>query len=565
MAKKSKHSKISKVHEKFKQRRTESIKNHRKSASSTNPDRKSPHGSDGFYRSKATIKRLNMYRDKPDIEKMHERPTGPARIDPDRKYFGNVRTLDQKQLERMRVELAQQTKDPFKILIKQKQLPISLISEETKENKMNILEVETFEDTFGPKSKRKRPKLDNYVPINMLAKVEEKLEGYKMDKDRDLHKNDIVDSKDIAPSGLLKAGQSKRIWDELYKVLDSSDVICCILDARDPMGTRCMHVEQHLRKNAPHKHVILILNKCDLIPTWLTSKWMKYLSKEYPTLAYHASVTNPFGKGALIQLLKQFDNFHRDAKNISVGFIGYPNVGKSSVINSLKGQHSCKAAPVPGETKVWQYVTLTKRIYLIDCPGVVYSGDDQEEQELVLKGVVRAERLEDTTYYIPFLLQKAKKSDLEKIYSVTDWDNAEEFLEKFAIKNGKLLKGGEPDTQTAGRMILMDWQRGRIPYYTMPPGMKDEKPERMEKEENGAMEEEKQEVNAEMQEENGEGTIQTDKAAAGSRGNSAKRGRRGQSEGENGRSKSEDKKPKRKKQTLKDLNSIRLQKVKLGV
>lgn len=76
---------------------------------------------------------------------MHERPTKPARIDPDRKYFGNVRTLDQKQLERMRVELAQQTKDPFKILIKQKQLPISLISEETKENRMNLLEVEAFE------------------------------------------------------------------------------------------------------------------------------------------------------------------------------------------------------------------------------------------------------------------------------------------------------------------------------------------------------------------------------------------------------------------------------------
>ena len=74
----------------------------------------------------------------------------------------------------------------------------------------------------------------------------------------------------------MEAGQSKRIWDELYKVLDSSDVVCEILDARDPLGTRCYHVEAHLRKNAPHKHVILVLNKCDLIPTWLTVTYKHY-------------------------------------------------------------------------------------------------------------------------------------------------------------------------------------------------------------------------------------------------------------------------------------------------
>jgi len=55
-----------------------------------------------------------------------------------------------------------------------------------------------------------------------------------------------------------------------------------------------------------------------------------------------------------------------------VGFIGFPNVGKSSVINSLKKKIVCKSAPVAGMTKVWQYINLTNRIYLIDCPGVVH-------------------------------------------------------------------------------------------------------------------------------------------------------------------------------------------------
>lgn len=102
----------------------------------------------------------------------------------------------------------------------------------------------------------------------------------------------------------MEAGQSKRIWEELYKVIDSSDVLIFVIDARDPMGTRSKHVEEHLRKNCPHKHLIFVLNKCDLVPTWVTARWVKTLSQEYPTLAYHASLNNSFGKGSLINLLR---------------------------------------------------------------------------------------------------------------------------------------------------------------------------------------------------------------------------------------------------------------------
>jgi len=105
----------------------------------------------------------------------------------------------------------------------------------------------------------------------------------------------------------------------------------------------------------------------------VTKKWIRILSKEFPTIAFHANINNPFGKGALLNLFRQFDNFHKEKQTISIGFIGYPNVGKSSVINSIKHKKVCKAAPVPGETKVWQYVHLTKRIYMIDCPGIVYN------------------------------------------------------------------------------------------------------------------------------------------------------------------------------------------------
>jgi len=92
-------------------------------------------------------------------------------------------------------------------------------------------------------------------------------------------------------------------------------------------------------------------------------------------------------QGSLLSLLRQLARLKSDKQAISVGFVGYPNVGKSSVINTLRTKLVCKVAPIPGETKVWQYITLTKRIFLIDCPGVVYHSTDSET-DIVLKGVV---------------------------------------------------------------------------------------------------------------------------------------------------------------------------------
>ena len=243
-----------------------------------------------------------------------------------------------------------------------------------------------------------------------------------------------------------------------------------VLDARDPMGTRSKHIEDYMRKEKGYKQLVFVLNKCDLVPNWSTAGWVATLSKVCPTLAFHASVNNSYGKGALIQLLRQFGKLHSDKQQISVGFIGYPNVGKSSIINTLRAETVCKTAPIPGETRVWQYVTLMRRIFLVDCPGVVYNVGDTEAQS-VLKGVVRLEKLKTPEDYVKTVLERAKQEYICRQYDMEPFDNEDHigFLEKMAVRYGRLLKGGEPDVHTCALMVLHDWQRGKIPYFDPPP------------------------------------------------------------------------------------------------
>ncbi|KAI7718728.1 nuclear/nucleolar GTP-binding protein [Hortaea werneckii] len=505
---------------------------------------------ENFYRSAKRVKALNMYKGgeaqhnaRGDVTKAaayQGTETPKARVEPNRKWFTNTRVISQDALAAFRGAVEEKSKDPYSYLLKQNKLPMSLINDnKDKERKDGLvqhkakirIESEAFGDTFGPKAQRKRPRL-------AVSSIEDLAQG--IDKDHARHRerqeearylagqshddqnNLPLDSVHGADAGELTTarepvfskGQSKRIWNELYKVIDSSDVVIHVLDARDPLGTRCRSVEKYIREEAPHKHLLFLINKCDLIPTSVAAKWVKLLSQEYPTLAFHASLTNSFGKGTLISLLRQFSALHANRKQISVGFIGYPNTGKSSIINTLRKKKVCATAPIPGETKVWQYITLMKRIYLIDCPGIVPPSMTDSPEDILLRGVVRVKNVENPAQYIPAVLKKCRKHHLERTYDVKGWENKKDetkrkrkmedldgeadpgqeeeggsqdpmasanktdkvriqeavrFLELLARKGGRLLKGGEADVDGVAKMVLNDFLRGKIPWFSPPP------------------------------------------------------------------------------------------------
>lgn len=431
-------------------------------------------------RTKGTIKRLQMYRN----FKAKRDPSGKiitpapfqgrlapgtmARVEPTPKWFSNSRVISQNALQKFQDEMGKALKDPYQVVMRPTQLPISLLNESAKYQRVHLLETESFDSVFGPKKQRKRPSMKVRDLEDMTKHAENATEKYDENKDVDLVKEE-ADTRDVVRDWVFGAGQSKRIWNELHKVIDSADIILQVLDARDPMGTRSKYIEQFLRKEKPHKHLFFILNKVDLIPTWVTQRWVAILSAEYPTIAFHASLTHPFGKGSLINLLRQLGKLHIDKKQISVGFIGYPNTGKSSIINALRSKKVCNVAPIAGETKVWQYITLMRRIFLIDCPGVVYPSAETDTEK-VLKGVVRVELVTCPEDYVVELLKRVRAEYIRKTYHIDKWTSSTDFLEQMAKRSGKLLKGGDADIVAVAKMVLNDFQRGKLPYYIPPDG-----------------------------------------------------------------------------------------------
>ena len=113
-----------------------------------------------------------------------------------------------------------------------------------------------------------------------------------------------------------------------------------------------------------------------------------------------------------------------------------------------------------------------KRIYLIDCPGVVPPSQGDSEQDILLRGVVRVENVEHPAQYIDAVLRRTQTRHIERTYDIkhADYnDDSVEFLSILARKAGRLLKGGEPDVDGVAKMVLNDFLRGKIPWFTPPP------------------------------------------------------------------------------------------------
>ncbi|XP_010609031.1 guanine nucleotide-binding protein-like 3-like protein isoform X1 [Fukomys damarensis] len=283
----------------------------------------------------------------------------------------------------------------------------------------------------------------------------------------------------------------KAYYREFRKVVEYSDVILEVLDARDPLGCRCFQMEEAVLQAKGNKKLVLVLNKIDLVPKEVVEKWLDYLRNELPTVAFKASTQHQvknlnrcsvpveqapesllkskacFGAENLMRVLGNYCRLGEVRTHIRVGVVGLPNVGKSSLINSLKRSRACSVGAVPGVTKFMQEVYLDKFIRLLDAPGIVPGPNS--EVGTILRNCIHVQKLEDPVTPVETILQRCNLEEISNYYGVSGFQTTEHFLTAVAHRLGKKKKGGLYSQEQAAKAVLADWVSGKISFYIPPP------------------------------------------------------------------------------------------------
>ncbi|PTB69886.1 hypothetical protein BBK36DRAFT_1131765 [Trichoderma citrinoviride] len=351
------------------------------------------------------------------------------------------------------------------------------------------------------------------------AKYDKSLAASDDDMEDDEDEDSDSDASD--DGGRVSAGQasSRKTFDKVFKqVVDEADVVLYVLDARDPEGTRSREVERSVMAAASGgKRLILILNKVDLVPPKVLRDWLVYLRRYFPTLPVRAShaaanahvfshrdLTVQSTSAALFKALKSYAASRNLKRAVSVGVIGYPNVGKSSVINALlsrmagKGGSASKACPAGAEAGVTtsiRKVKIDSKLTLLDSPGVVFPSSSslqsgglvaiknatEAHAHLVLLNAVPPKQIDDPVPAVSLLLRRLSATPdllqkLTDVYdipallpSAADGDITTDFLVQVARKRGRLGRGGVPNIAAAAMTVVTDWRDGRIQGWVEAP------------------------------------------------------------------------------------------------
>ncbi|CUX77418.1 50S ribosomal subunit maturation GTPase RbgA (B. subtilis YlqF) [Thermococcus chitonophagus] len=232
-----------------------------------------------------------------------------------------------------------------------------------------------------------------------------------------------------------------------------------VVDARDPIGTRNRKLERMVLESG--KKLLIVMNKADLVP----KEWAEEYKRRSEIPVIFISARERKGTGILRKELKKIAR-EIDKEKVKVALIGYPNVGKSTIINVLKGKHAVGTAPIPGYTKGKQLIRLTKRLWLLDTPGVVPIDDFDE---LVIKGGFPADKIRDPVSPALKLIRRileTRKEALTDKFGIKDFEGEEDILKKIGEKRGLFREGGEVDLEETARWFLREWQTGRFTLFS---------------------------------------------------------------------------------------------------
>jgi nuclear GTP-binding protein len=280
---------------------------------------------------------------------------------------------------------------------------------------------------------------------------------------------DVRDFEDEEKGVDPKEKRAKKLYmKEFHKILEMADIIIEVLDARDPISSRCKEAEKILSTSKHEKKLVIVLNKIDLVPLPIVMAWKKELGKEYPVILFKANTqrqginygenklyqnslnknpelvadmlksTKSLGTHKLFELIKNYSREGKEKKAVTVGVIGYPNVGKSSIINSLKRKRAAGVSSKAGYTTSLQEVEIDSKVKIIDSPGVILSTDS--EAVLVLRNQANAAEVKDPITPIGAILDRVSRNHMMNVYKIGSYEDATSFLYNIAVAKGKFKK-----------------------------------------------------------------------------------------------------------------------------
>lgn len=268
-------------------------------------------------------------------------------------------------------------------------------------------------------------------------------------------------------------------WGVIERIINESDLVLEVLDARLVELSRNEQVEALIEEVG--KPVIFVVNKSDLVNRESLDKQVAKL-KEKGEVLFISAKSPKTTKVLLYAIKKAFKKYgkreivergrydpkplYREAKGeIVVGVLGYPNVGKSSIINALAHKKKVKVSKKSGTTHGIHWIKASDEIKLIDSPGVIPL-QKNDEVRYGLIGAKDSERLKDpglVAHAIIKLFLKNNKKALEKFYKIEiENEDALDVVEQISRVKAFLLKGGKLDENRTSMMIVRDWQQGRL-------------------------------------------------------------------------------------------------------
>ncbi|MGR2769782.1 ribosome biogenesis GTPase YlqF [Photobacterium ganghwense] len=267
-------------------------------------------------------------------------------------------------------------------------------------------------------------------------------------------------------------GHMHKARKEIEEVLPKVDVIIEVLDARIPFSSENPLIKTFREKS--NKPVVKVLNKRDLADPEMTQLWIAHLEKEQGVKAIAITTENVNEVHQIMELCRKLSPNREDmGKNIRTMIMGIPNVGKSTIINTLAGRSVAVTGNQPAVTRQQQRINLQNGIVLSDTPGILWPKVENPHSgfRLAATGAVKDTAMDyvDVAFFTIEYLAQAYPELIKARYDLDD-DLPEsdiEMMEAIGRKRGCLKAGGRVDLHKASEILINELRNGTLGRITM--------------------------------------------------------------------------------------------------